>query len=113
MKKTLGLLALLILGFKIALSQTMPLGGATLPGIVKTAENTKTNVFEIKILGISNSDQARVLDANLLAKQGIISAVTNPTTQVCRVEVLKQVTTNNLQDVVERAGFKIAKTFND
>jgi len=113
MKNILGLLALLILGFKVALSQTLPLGGPTLPGIVKTAETTKTNVFEIKLKGISNSDQSRVLDASLLSKQGIISAVTNPATHVCRVEVLKKVTEYNLQEVIVRAGYEIAKTFND
>lgn len=112
MKKTLALLALLILSATWAWSQTSPQPDPTRPGIVKTAEHTKTYVFDIQVQGIANADQATKLDAAMLSKQGILSAKTNPTTQVCRVEVLKKVTEANLRDVVTSAGFTVAKTFN-
>jgi hypothetical protein len=110
MKKILPLLALLFLAFQLGFSQQ---GTPTLPGIVKTTEQAKTNVFDMNIKGITTVEQARILDAALLAKQGILSAVTNPTTHICRVEVLKKITERHLQEVVGAAGFKIAKTFDE
>jgi hypothetical protein len=107
------LLVLLVLGTKMAYSQAVPQGGATLPGIVKTAELAKTNVFELKLSGMTSEAQASAFDALMLSKHGVLTCVTNPTTHVCRVEALKRITERNLEDVVTVAGYKIAKTFND
>lgn len=112
MKKIFVLVSLLVLAFQMGFSQTSSEGNPTKPGIVKTAEHAKSYVFDIQLKGPTSVEQARALDAALLSKYGILSAVTNATTQVCKVEVLKKVTERHLREVVEGAGFKIAKTFN-
>ncbi len=113
MKKILGLLAMLILGFKLVLSQTMPLADPTLPGIVLISENIKTNVFEIKLKDLQNAVQARALDAQMLSKQGILSSLTDGTTHVCRVEVLKAVTEQRLRELLHQFGYTVSKTFTE
>jgi hypothetical protein len=101
------------MGFhSVVLAQTSPSETRTRPGIVLVAAHAKTHVFDIQLKGLSQPAQAQRLDALLLSKQGILSAETNVTTQVCRVEVLKKVTESQLRAVVEASGLQVAKTFN-
>lgn len=113
MKKVIGTLALLVLGFKLVMSQAIPMGNPTLPGIVKAAETAKTYVYQIKLKGSLNEEQARLLDSNMLMKRGILSSRTTVATRVCAVEVLKAITENHLRQIVQYAGLEVSKTFTE
>jgi hypothetical protein len=108
----LGLLALLLLCANLGIAQTTG-GDPVAPGIVLVSETVKTNVYEIKLQAVGNTDRARTLDAAMLSKQGILTCVTNPTTRICRVEVLKAVTERNLREIVATTGLSVAKTFTE
>jgi hypothetical protein len=113
MGRTLGLLAMLLLGFRIVFAQVVPVVNPHAPGVVLVSESAKTFTYDIKIKGLTVADQCQLLDSDLLSKQGILAARTSFGTKICRVEVLKIVTERNLQEVIVRAGYEIAKTFND
>jgi hypothetical protein len=113
MKRTIGLLALLLLACKMLMAQTLPTGDPTSPGIVLVAQNLKTNSYEIKLTAVRDASQAQLLDSKMLAKYGIVSCVTEWTTKICRVEATRKVTEDHLRQVVEMAGLKVAKTFNE
>jgi hypothetical protein len=112
MRKIIALFLLLFLACQMSHAQSSPVESRSQAGIVLTAEHLKTNVFEMQITGITHIDHARSLDAHLRAKYGVVSANTVFSTQVCKVEVRKDITALDLQSVVEAAGFKIAKKFN-
>ncbi len=113
LKTTFLLLCFIFMGFHaVAWAQSSPAETRTRPGIVLVAAHAKTHVFDIQLKGLSQPAQAQRLDALMLSKQGILSAETNATTQVCRVEVLKHVTEPQLRSLVEASGLQVAKTFN-
>ncbi len=112
MKRTIGAFCFFVVCGLAAFSQGLPSTG-TPAGIVKVAELPKTNVFEIKVKGTLTLDQARLLDSNMLSKQGIISSVTTPATRICRVEVLKAISESNLQQVVSHSGLEVSKSFTE
>jgi hypothetical protein len=113
MVRNLGLLAMLLLGFRIVFAQVTPVADPHFPGVVLVSESTKTFVYDIKIKGMTVADQGRLLDSNLLSKQGVLAAHTDFDTKVCRVEVLKKVTEAYLQEVIRFTGLEIAKTFTE
>ena len=81
--------------------------------MVIVSTGAKSTVLDVKIKGLTDAVQARVLDSKLLTKQGILSAHTDFATQVCRMEVMKKATEENLREVIRHAGFDIAKNFNE
>ena len=104
---------MLLLGFRIVFAQVIPVAGPHFPGVVLVSESVKTIVYDIKIKGMTVAEQGRLLDSNMLSKQGILAAHTDFATKVCRVEVLKKVTETCLQDVIRFTGLEIAKTFTE
>lgn len=113
MVRTLGLLALLLLGFRFAFAQVIPGPDPHFPGVSLVTASVKTYVYDIKIKGMTSAAQAQLLDSNLLSKQGVLSARTDFGTKLCRVEVLKKITPNYLLEVVRYTGLDIAKKFNE
>ena len=113
LNKTFILLCFVFMGFHVvALAQSSPSETPTRPGIVLVTAHAKTHVYDIQLKGLSQRSQAERLDALMLSKQGILTAETNVTTQVCRVEVLKHVTEPELRSLVEASGLQVAKSFN-
>lgn len=109
MKKVIGLIALIICAYA-AQAQSEGPTTAVRPGLTLVEHRVKSNVYEIKLKTVSNVDQGQALDNLLLSKQGVLSASTDWSKRLCRVEALSSITEQHLARLVEMAGLNIAKT---
>lgn len=112
MKKVIGIMALI---FCAHLAQAQSEGPSTelRPGLAVVEQRVKSNIYEIKLKTVANADQGQALDNLLTSKQGILSAQTDWSKRICRVEALSAVTGAHLEALVRQAGLEIAKSNQD
>lgn len=112
MKKVIGVIALTICAFAARAQADGPSVDLR-PGLAVVEHKVKSNVYEIKLKSVGNADQGQALDNILLSKQGILSAHTDWSKRLCRVEALSAITEQHLEALVRHAGLEIAKTNQD
>lgn len=80
-------------------------------GIRESASDAKTITYQIRLEEDVDEQQATWLDAKMAEKEGILTAQTDASTDICTVRVLRAIRKSDLQDVVDFAGFSVAKSF--
>jgi hypothetical protein len=106
MKRTLLLFGLFCLLFSGA-----ALAQASQPGIRVKQEKAQTIIYQIKVLGLGGPVSASQLDQTMQSKKKVVSAVTDPDTGICTVEVEKDFDVRYFRHLLEPHGLRMAKKF--
>ena len=80
-------------------------------GIQLHEVKSKTFVYQIRVEGLKNENDAAKLDEVMLSKEVVLSSSTDYDKGITTAEVLKDFNTDLFHDLVEFKGYKIAKSF--
>jgi hypothetical protein len=80
-------------------------------GIILKETRVKSNIYQIRVVGLGGPISAHQLDETIGSRQGVLSCQTDPQTSICTVEALKTFDKKWFEQLLEIHGLKIAKTF--
>lgn len=80
-------------------------------GIRQVDDGNGLITYEIKLVSLSSEAEGNRLKSTFLQKEGFVSVESSVADRVCTVVVLNPMRKNELADVVEYAGFEVAKSF--
>lgn len=82
-------------------------------GIRLTESVQGLDTYEIKLVSLPNAASAQRLELAFLQKEGFQSVNASQSTKICTLTVNYPLQKRDLNDVVEYAGFEVAKSFED
>ena len=82
-------------------------------GIRLTESNQGLDTYEIKLVSLPNAASAQRLENAFLQKEGFHSVSASEISRICTLTVNYPLRKRDLNDVVEYAGFEVAKSFEE